>query len=49
MLARIDELRKIHGSDPARAALLDAIVDDAEMYRKHKRYYRYTFFIMQNP
>ncbi len=48
MLARIDELRKTHGSDPARAALLDSFVEEAETYRKYKRYYGYTFFIMQN-
>jgi SAM-dependent methyltransferase len=49
MLARIDELRKTHGSDPARAALLDSFVEEAETYRKYKRYHGYTFFIMQMP
>ena len=48
MLARIDELRKIHGSDPAFAAILDSFQHEAETYRKYKRYYGYTFFIMQN-
>ncbi len=48
LLARTAELRKTHGSDPAKAALLDAMEDEAEMYRKYKRWYGYTFFIMQN-
>jgi SAM-dependent methyltransferase len=48
MLAQIAELRKTHGSDPGNAALLDAFEHEAGMYRKYKRYYGYTFFIMQN-
>jgi SAM-dependent methyltransferase len=49
MLARIAELRKTHGSDPGYAALLNAFEHEAVMYRKYKRYYGYTFFVMQNP
>ncbi len=49
MLARINQLRGTQGSDPACAALLDSFEDEAETYRKYKRYYGYTFFIMQNP
>ena len=49
MLARIKQLRGTHGSDPACAALLDSFENEAEMYRKYKRYYGYTIFIMQNP
>jgi len=49
MLARIAELRKTHGSDPALAPILDSFKNEAEMYRQYKRYYGYTFFIMQNP
>ncbi|MFA4860222.1 class I SAM-dependent methyltransferase [Methanoregula sp.] len=49
MLARIAELRKTHGSDPGNAALLDALEHEADMYRQYKRYYGYTFFVMQNP
>ncbi len=49
MLARIDELRKTHGADPARAALLDSFVEEAKTYQKYKRYQGYTFFIMQLP
>jgi hypothetical protein len=49
MLARVAELRKTHGSDPTCAAILDSFAYEAEMYRKYKRYYGYTFFIMQNP
>ena len=48
MLARITELRKTHGADPLLAAILDSFKNEAEMYRKYKRYYGYTFFIMQN-
>jgi len=49
MLARIAEFRKTHGTDPAHAALLDALEHEADMYRQYKRYYGYTFFVMQNP
>ena len=48
MLARIAELRKTHGADPACAAILDSFEYEAEMYRKYKQYYGYTFFVMQN-
>ena len=48
LLARIAEFRKTHGSDPANTALLDSLEHEAEMYRKFKRYYGYTFFVMQN-
>jgi len=47
MLARIAELRKTHGTVPENAALLDSLEAEAETYRKYKRYYGYTFFIMQ--
>ncbi len=49
MLARIAELRKTHGTVPENAAILDSLEEETEMYRKYKRYYGYTFFIMQNP
>lgn len=49
MLARIADLRKTYGGDPALAAIPDSFEKEAEMYRKFKRYYGYTFFIMQNP
>ena len=48
MLARIAELKKAHGSDPEHAAILDSLEAEAETYRKYKRFYGYTFFIMQN-
>lgn len=48
LLAQIKELRMTHGSDPAHAALLDSLEHEAEVYRKYKQYYGYTFFIMQN-
>ncbi|AGB01204.1 methyltransferase family protein [Methanoregula formicica SMSP] len=47
MLALTAELRKIHGKDPGNAALLDAFEHEADMYRKYKRWYGYTFFVMQ--
>jgi SAM-dependent methyltransferase len=47
MLARIAELRKTHGTDPAHAAILDALEAEAEVYRKNRQYYGYTFFVMQ--
>ncbi|WP_321505686.1 methyltransferase domain-containing protein [uncultured Methanoregula sp.] len=49
MLARIADLKKTHGSDPASAAILDSLGHEAEMYREYKRYYGYTFFVMENP
>ena len=49
MLARIKDLRKTHGSNPDDTALLDSLEHEAEMYLKYKRYYGYTFFVMQNP
>jgi SAM-dependent methyltransferase len=47
MLARIAELRKTHGTVPENAAILDILEAEAETYRKYKRYYGYTFFILQ--
>ena len=49
MLARVAELRKEHSADSAHAAILDSFDHEAEMYRKYKRFYGYTFFVMQNP
>lgn len=48
MLDRIAELRKTHGTAPENAAILDLLEAEAEIYRKYKRYYGYTFFVMQN-
>lgn len=47
LLERVAELRISHGSDPACAAILDSCEHEAEIYRKYKRYYGYTFFVMQ--
>jgi SAM-dependent methyltransferase len=47
-LVLIAELRKSHGSDPVAAGIMDALEHEAEMYQKYKRYYGYTFFVMQN-
>ena len=40
--------RKTHGTVPENAAILDSLEAEAEIYRKYKRYYGYTFFVMQN-
>jgi len=48
MLARVADMRRIHGADPACAAVLDSFEHEAEMYRNYKRYYGYMFFIMEN-
>ena len=47
LLARTAEFRKTHGKNPEDAALLDSLEHEADMYRKYKRYYGYTFFVMQ--
>ena len=49
MLARVKELRKTHGANPVHAGILDSLEEEAETYRKYKRYYGYTFFVMQKP
>jgi len=49
MLARIAELRTTHGTDPAHTAILDALEAEAETYRMYRRYYGYTFFVMEKP
>lgn len=48
LLARIAEFRKTHGKNPEDAALLNSLEHEADMYRRFKRYYGYTFFVMQN-
>ena len=48
MLVRVAELKETHGNDPACATILASCEHEAEMYRKYKRYYGYTFFVMQN-
>jgi SAM-dependent methyltransferase len=48
MQAKVDELKKTHGGDPAQKAVLDFCQEEIAMYRKYKQYYGYTFFIMQN-
>lgn len=48
MLARVAELKKTYGTDPACAAILASLEHEAEMYRNYKRYYGYTFFVLQN-
>jgi SAM-dependent methyltransferase len=48
MIARLNVLRKNHGSDPALATVLDTFDHEIAMYRQYKRYYGYTFFVMQH-
>ena len=49
MLARTKELKETHGSNPEDAELIASLEHEAEMFLKYKRYYGYTFFVMQNP
>jgi len=49
LLERVKEFRTAYGKDPALSPMLDSFEREAEMYRKYKRYYGYTFFIMQVP
>ncbi|OPY37523.1 MAG: hypothetical protein A4E35_01439 [Methanoregula sp. PtaU1.Bin051] len=49
MLERVTEFRKEYGKDPALSPVLDSFQNEAEMYRKYRRYYGYTFFIMRAP
>jgi SAM-dependent methyltransferase len=46
--ARVDELKKSGGDAPALQAVLDTCEEEIAMYRQYKRYYGYTFFVMQN-
>jgi SAM-dependent methyltransferase len=48
MLARVADLRKTYGNDPALAAILDSFKLEVEMYRNYSNYHGYTFFVMQN-
>jgi hypothetical protein len=45
----IEKLRKEHGEDPECAGILDALEQEAVIYRKYKKFYGYTFFVMQKP
>jgi SAM-dependent methyltransferase len=47
MIDRLNEFRKIHGGDSALSAVLDTFDHEIDMYRNYKRYYGYTFFVMQ--
>ena len=45
----IEKVRKEHGDNPECAGILDALAQEAVIYRKYKKYYGYTFFVMQKP
>jgi SAM-dependent methyltransferase len=45
----IQKLRKEKGENPECAAVLNALEGEAVMYRKFKKFYGYTFFVMQKP
>ncbi len=47
MLERVVKFRTAYGKDPALSQMLDSFDKEAKMYRKYRRYYGYTFFIMQ--
>ena len=48
MLDRINDLKKIYGTHPEFGQILASCEHEAEMYRKYKQYYGYTFFVLQN-
>jgi SAM-dependent methyltransferase len=48
MLERVHELKKTYGVHPEFGQILASCEHEADMYRKYKRYYGYTFFILQN-
>jgi Cyclopropane fatty acid synthase and related methyltransferases len=45
----ITKLRKENGDAPECAVVLDALEQEAVIYRKYGNYYGYTFFVMRNP
>jgi SAM-dependent methyltransferase len=45
----IEKIRKEHGENPECAAILNALEQEAVIYRKYKKFYGYTFFVMQKP
>jgi hypothetical protein len=49
MLGQVAVFRKLYGDDPALKAVLDSFEKEAEMYRRYKKYYGYTFFLMRAP
>ncbi len=49
MLERVRELKKTSEDRPEFRQILDSCDHETDMYRKYKRYYGYTFFIMQKP
>lgn len=49
MLERIIDLKKTYGTHPEFGPILSSFEYEAEIYQKYKRYYGYTFFVMQNP
>lgn len=49
MAERIAALRPAVGSSPERAAVLDSLEREGEMYRKFRKSYGYTCDVMQRP
>jgi SAM-dependent methyltransferase len=49
MLEQVAAFREIYGMDPELAGVLDSFEKEAEMYRRYRRYYGYTFFVMRAP
>ena len=45
----IEKLRREQGADPECAGILDALELEAVIYRQFKKFYGYTFFVMQKP
>jgi hypothetical protein len=47
LLQWIHELKKTYGGYPEFGPILSSSENEVEMYRKYRRYYEYTFFVMQ--
>lgn len=45
----IEKLRKEQGENPECAGILNALEQEAVIYRKFRKFYGYTFFVLQNP
>ncbi|HOT03893.1 MAG TPA: class I SAM-dependent methyltransferase [Methanolinea sp.] len=49
MAEKIAALRPAVVSSPERAAVLDSLAREGEMYRKFRKWYGYTFYMIQRP
>jgi len=49
MLEQVAGLRKVYGTNPALEQVPGSFEKEAEMYRRYKRYYGCTIFVMRSP